>query len=216
MTLIRTPGISSGAGSGLPAGGVTGQVPVKTDDGAAWMSVGRPFKSGWYYPNHGSGPTRNMTVVGQSYTLPFDVETPTSFSGAAINVTTAGAAGAVFRAAVYASGSDGMPGDLMLDLGTVDISTTGVKTWTFGTPLTVQPDRLWLTGCWQGTATTVPVVTGFSGLAPGLGWSSVHTGAAVGYYYAGVNLITGSFPVNLPTPNGVEAGSCARIQLRVA
>jgi hypothetical protein len=139
----------------------------------------------------------------------------TTFSAAACNVTVAGAAGAVVRGGIFASAADGMPGDLLLDMGTVDITATGAKTWTFATPLTVQPDRIWLAAAWQGTTTTVPSLTGYDGKLPMLGWSAFQAAGIIGYQWA-AGTVPGAFPVNLGAPTGVETSTCPRVQLRVA
>lgn len=70
-------------------------------------------------------------------------------------VVTAGSAGALERMGIYAdNGTDGQPGALIVDGGTVAVTATGFKEVTLGAPVTLQPGIVWVGGSSQGGPTT--------------------------------------------------------------
>ena len=69
---------------------------------------------------------RYMTV-NRLYCAPFICPVDASFDQIGLQVAVAGAAGATVRMGIYASDAAGLPGDLILDAGTVDAATTGFR-----------------------------------------------------------------------------------------
>jgi hypothetical protein len=123
----------------IPTGGATGQVLAKasgTNYDTAWGERAVPW----------------VPIVGEIYghisnstaTFPLDTMTlmamyfpqPTVVDALRMDVSTAGAAGAVYRLGIYAATSTGSPGALIVDAGTVSATTTGNKLLTI-TPVTL-------------------------------------------------------------------------------
>jgi len=57
----------------------------------------------------------------------FFIARPLTIDRIAINVSSAGATGKKARLGIYANGTNNYPGSLVLDAGTVDVDSTGVK-----------------------------------------------------------------------------------------
>lgn len=104
------------------------------------------FKPGRYYAPGGA---RSAFAMGLNalHLIPFRVPTTTTFDRIGILVTTLAASSAV-RLGIYESLADGMPGDLVLDAGTVDSTTTGAKEIALSQVLT--PNLYWLAFVAQG------------------------------------------------------------------
>jgi len=66
-------------------------------------------------------------------------------------VTTAGGAGTILRIGLYRIGSDGNPAGLIVESGSIDVASTGVKTSTF-TAFVLPPGNYWF--AYLSTATT--------------------------------------------------------------
>jgi hypothetical protein len=99
--------------------------------------------AGYYYGILG-GSTFNSTrllVANYIYALPFIVLKEETFDRITINVTTL-VNPSVARLGIYADNGSGSPGALLLDAGTVDSSTTGVKGIEITQPLV--PGLYWL------------------------------------------------------------------------
>jgi hypothetical protein len=122
-TAWQTP--AAGGGGSLPdPGHIHGA-------GAAW----------WYVPGNQpmGATTKALNTPYQSY-YPWYVDVAYLIDQVAIEVTTAGA-GALVRAGLYNADTNWQPTTLLVDFGTFDASTTGVKIITLGTPLTLAPGR---------------------------------------------------------------------------
>lgn len=93
------------------------------------------FKSGYYYHSPSLQPDGTISHgVGDLIAAPFPVHSAMTFDRIGIEVTTSAASGVV-RLGIYGD-SDGIPGSLILDAGTVDASTTGAKEITISQQLT--------------------------------------------------------------------------------
>jgi len=90
------------------------------------------------------------------YFLPFYLQTGRGVQALAVQVFTAGSAGAVIRLGIYAD-ANGVPGTLIRDAGTIDATTTGVKTLSFSPPAITTPGWIWLAAASQGGPTTPPL-----------------------------------------------------------
>mgnify|MGYP002737179692 CR=1 FL=1 len=100
----------------------------------------------------GAATTTLVMTESRMVALPFFVPNGRSIDRIAVNVSTAGGTGSVIRLGIYAD-SNGVPGSLILDAGTIDSSSTGTKEITISaTKLT--GGRVWLAACQQGAAAT--------------------------------------------------------------
>ncbi len=143
--------------------------------------------SGYYYSSLGAA--GSAAVVQNTLTLsPFVVPTSTAFDRIGVNVAT-GAGSTTVRLGVYAD-SNGIPGALVFDAGTIDSSGTGIKTLTISQ--TLAAGRYWLAAVAQGGSPTLNTLTGV-GLPtgdPNLS-SNAGSGHCIAYTMTGV---TGALP----------------------
>lgn len=85
------------------------------------MATNRAFSSGKYYPGgEPGGISVNALTLNALYLVPFEVGKAARFDRIACEVTTAGGAGALCRMGIYDTAVDGMPGNLVIDAGTID------------------------------------------------------------------------------------------------
>lgn len=114
------------------ASGVPSCIPTPSGGGAA-IPEGRAAGGGvvlWQTPGfHCSGSTLAHSIGEVIAYEPIVVQTETSYDGIGVGVMVA-SAGETARLGVYASDDDWQPTTLVLDAGTVDVSTTGSKTIT--------------------------------------------------------------------------------------
>lgn len=85
----------------------------------------------------GAIPTSQAAVAittGTTQYVPFHVADDVTITSAVAEVTTASTAGGVVSLGIYAADEFWKPKDLVLDLGTQPVDSTGVKTWVVGTP----------------------------------------------------------------------------------
>lgn len=75
-------------------------------------------------------------IQNRLYAMPFPVLRPITVDRIAIEVSTAGAGGAAIRLGIYNNGTNLTPGTLLLDAGTVDATSTGLKAITISQALT--------------------------------------------------------------------------------
>ncbi len=132
--------------------------------------------------------------------LPFYVPEPQSFDRLAIHVTSASTGQA--RLGIYADNGDIYPGELVIDAGEVDTSTTGTKVRAI--ELTLDTGLYWIARLQSGTPTIRGVQTAAM-IALGLD-DPINVGLATGYrasfdyaelpnpYPAGAEYITGARP----------------------
>lgn len=123
--------------------------------GMDYLSGAMPFmlsgyKSGVVYPptglcgiKSGHSPTKDRV----SYVLT-TIGVPTTFTGIGINVGVGSSSTGTMRLGIYDTSDDGQPGTLVADWGTVDVTSTGVKTITISETLY---GNYWLAGVYQGT-----------------------------------------------------------------
>lgn len=116
-------------------------------------------------------------------------------------VTTPGGAGSVTRAGIYNSDANGLPSSLLLDAGTADTTTTGIKEITVSQALT--PGLYWVTAVNQGAATPAATLryvnfttaSGGAGITPWLigTWSSFNSWVS-GQCFEVNSGVTGALP----------------------
>lgn len=130
----------------------------------------------------------------------------------AVEVTTA-VAGATPRLGIYGSTSEGLPGSLIADFGTVDGSTTGVKELTVSQALPA--GRIWLVAAQQGSAAcTLRGVTGIDWTVPLTGSLATLFSSSINGYQSLGTSTTGAFPATAPSVQ--VSGSNAKILVRMA
>lgn len=148
----------SHAGADITSGTVAyGRLPVGT--ASSTIAAGdhhhiRAMVSGQWRMTLGSNVGTGTHSAGVERAQPIYLPPSTALQAVAVNVTTL-AASSVVRLGIR-SDSNGRPGNLLADWGTVDTTGTGNKTLaiTYTTPSTAT--RLWLTATAQGGA---PVLT---------------------------------------------------------
>ena len=137
--------------------GVTGAIKLKPDVAVA------PLSGTHLSATHNlatSAQTAVAMTVNKATALPLVLGFDTEISAANINVTTA-AAGADFQLALYESGADGYPTSTpTYTSATLSGATTGVKTDTFGSNITLYAGKqYWLAVNCGATACTVRAVS---------------------------------------------------------
>jgi len=154
------------AGQGLPTGGTTGQVLAKTsgtDYASGWIwgrSMPRPPVAGLCLPRLNLGSSNNGGPCGGYEEMRADymaVSRACTLGKISINIWTQSVtAGTVIRLGIYGVATDGRPGSLLADLGTVDVTTsTGIKTIDFtGTPVSITQDGFYFAHVWQAQNST--------------------------------------------------------------
>lgn len=166
-------------------------------------SDARRLVSGQWRVALGGVSTTSTHAIGVERANLIQLPAGTVLQNIAINVATLGA-GSVVRLGVRAD-SAGMPAALLSDLGTVDTSTTGVKTLAIA--FTVPPtSRLWLTATAQvGSA---PVLTARQTAGSDLDWtdSTIITTVPAAIFQTGV---TGALPAAFATSLGLIAAATA-------
>jgi len=160
-----------------------------------YANVGIGAKSGAYY-----GPaTASLSTVVPTLNLLqaklLVVAKTVSIVQLLAEVTAAGSAGAVGRLGLWADGADGYPAALIVDAGTIDCTTTGVKTVTVAQTLT--PGRYWLSYTAQVATATVRGDIGRDTTTPS-NLSGMASARQVGVQSAGVTgALPGTFPATL-------------------
>lgn len=106
-------------------------------------------------------PSQTSTAVipdGQMYCQAWDLAAPVTIDQTLVEcVTTPGGAGSLVRGGWYLdNGTFDKPGTLIVDMGTVDTSTTGVKT--FSSTLTLPVGRVWCAMAPQGVPAPNPTL----------------------------------------------------------
>jgi hypothetical protein len=118
--------------------------PFLAGDRDDTLAVGRPKGGGvTYYTIPGVGGTGgSLTIAADTdYYAPFMIMTPTVIDQLACDVT-AVSSGTNARMGLYRADRNWQPtGAPLVDSGTVDISTTGTKTYTPGTPVHLSRGR---------------------------------------------------------------------------
>jgi len=121
-------------------------------EGVEWYQPFPVHASGYYYsflpPGAGAG---FVSTLGVLSFIPFLVSKTTTYTRIALRCTGGSGAGRTARMGIYNSSSTtNAPTSLVLDAGTVDLSTTGSKSITISQSL--NPGLYYLAGVAQGTA----------------------------------------------------------------
>lgn len=181
------------------AGAVTG--PLTS------TAASRRLRAGYYYAADYVARSTGASSNGQMRLAGFVVGASTTFDRIRVEVTSAGSAGSVHRLGIYGSGADGAPDALVLDAGTVDTTTTGLKDITISQAL--PPGIYWIAVVQQGSPTTTATLRTVteSLLAPNSGAAT----AAAGWFQ---DAVTAALPANYS--GTLTAGSAPLPMLRAA
>lgn len=152
----------------------------------------------------GSGSYNDQDTSGRLNIFPWIHEYGGEIDAFIINCTTAGSGGTILRIGLYRVGSDGNPAGLIVESGSISVSSTGAKTSTF-TAFVLPPGHYWL--ALLSTATTA-LYTGSTGTAgsvlrgPASIGNSINDLAVAGY---ALGVSTSAMPSTCPaiswTPN---------------
>lgn len=185
-----------------PAGGAGGGVPVTG------------YVSTFYYPTSGTSGAVTPTL-DQLRVVPFRIDTAATWDRIGYLQNNVGTAGAVVRLGIYDSLTNGAPGNLVLDAGTVDASA-GLNLKTATISVTLSPGVYWLgavaqvaTSALVPYGTTYPFVYLLATNAPQNYPSSLVTC----YTKSGV---TGALPASFASTASAGAGAGPYLFLRAA
>lgn len=142
------------AGVGVPAGGTAGQVLSKidsTDYNTQWSTPssggggfsfaapsGRYIKTGYFNGN---------TVLGTQrliFSRPILLTSSQTFSKIGIQTGSANSVACTVSLAIYGSGTDGLPGNLILDAGSISMTTSSSVLYQITINQTLSAGRYWL------------------------------------------------------------------------
>ena len=143
-------------------------------DISAYRAKGSTLNQWFSSPNTGTALTTGAPTVNNLRAIPFVVSKVITIDQMAINVTTVGAGGTGnARIGIYEDNGNSYPGALIVDAGTNITTSTGVKTFTTGLPVTLDPGLYWLVYVHNNT-TTAPTIRSFAvaSLIPVLGYAS--------------------------------------------
>ena len=110
----------------------------------------------------GAGSYNDQDTSGRLNIFPWIHEYGGEIDAFMINCTTAGGAGTILRMGLYRVGSDGNPAGLIVESGSIDVASTGVKTSTF-TAFVLPPGHYWLGLLSDGTSALYVGSTGTAG-----------------------------------------------------
>jgi hypothetical protein len=145
--------------------------------------------AGGYAKTYGVGVGTTVLTANAVIAVPIVIPRIGTATSINIRVTSAGAAGSVIRLGLYADTGAFNPRSLIADGGTVDGTTTGLKTATISVP--VKPGIYWLVAVGQGAPATQPTVNSLTGQAPIFDASPDPATGVNGYFQLGV---TGALP----------------------
>lgn len=188
-----------------------------TDAQLAALSSTYAYAPGRWYaaPELVRGTTGQPQSDGVASAAAFHAQGSLTLDRLAIEVMSAGSTGAVVRLGIYADDA-GLPGDLVLDGGTVDATTTGLKELTISQALTSRR-RYWFVTAPQGNPATQPHLRASTsqGVYPAPGSEDSITAVrqeSNGWYKTG---ISGALPGVFGAPTG-DAAATTIIGMRAA
>ncbi len=168
----------------------------------------------YWYQGPGDG-TTSALAQGLMCLMPIYFAKAVTITGLRYEVTSAGSLGSVGRLGMYNDDGNGYPTSLIIDAGTLNNETTGVKSVTTGINIAVPADSLrWFAYANQGAPTTNSTMRAIGNLGGVVGNAGVGETDSGAYTLSGV---TGAFPANY-TAEGSETYSSTgcRMEARVA
>lgn len=165
----------------------------------------------WYESRNGSTITTSVFVQNRVYCYPLFVSESITIDRLGVECVTANAS-TTWRIGIYNSDSNGVPSTVLLDAGTVDTSTIGLKTITVNQ--TLSAGLYFIAGVWQGGSAS-PTMRSYS--ASSGNWAPIASTTQQSSGYSNeyhVDSITGS----LGTISAPAIGSLSqtRTQFRIA
>jgi hypothetical protein len=134
-------------------------------------------------------------------------------------VTAAGTAGCTIRLGIYADNGNYMPGQLVLDAGTIPGDAVGVAEITLGSATVLPAGYYWIGGVVQGAPAAPPTLRVLSGnnVPPGFILGAGTSAPPAGQSISGVGqtAVSGALPATLPSPGGSGAAP-VRIFLKLS
>lgn len=145
--------------------GTTAGTVAAGDDSRFGQSAGtgRTLKAAtrWYLVGNAARVSNAIPNESWENAQRFVASRSTTLTSVAVKVATAGSTGAVLRIGIRAEGSNGLPGAVLAQ-GTVDPTTTGIKTLTVSVPV-VAGTVYYVCTVVQGGATTRPSMESVNG-----------------------------------------------------
>lgn len=179
-----------------------------------------PPKSGnYFYPASGTANGSSTTLGnGSARALPWFLEASVTITKMAVDVTSAGDAGAAkLRLGIYADTGAYYPGGLLVDAGQVAADAVAMVEATIN--LTLARGIYWIVSCVQGVTTTQPGIRTVTGWIPPINLPIGTTlpaanGTNTGNHYS-VSGVTGAFPSTF-AGGGVVGATVPRVLLKAA
>ena len=165
----------------------------------------------WYENKNGSTITTATFSQNRVYCYPLFIQESITIDRLGVECTTASAS-TTWRIGIYNSDSNGLPTTVVLDAGTVDTSTTGLKTITVNQ--TLAAGLYFIAGVWQGGSAS-PTMRAY-GTSSG-NWSPIASTTQQSTSYSNeyhVDGITGS--LGTLSSLSISSAGLARTQFRVA
>ena len=145
------------AGNVLKSNGTTWTSGSSDPGAGSYPRVYAPTTGRWIRSGPGGVTDQEGTGLGYMRSTRIHIPATITFDRIACNVTI-GAANALVRLGIYTSNSNGVPSSLVLDAGTADASTSGVKQITINQQLTA--GDYWLSLASQGATCTIHTFSG--------------------------------------------------------
>lgn len=166
----------------------------------------------WYAPlsTATTGAPANESLHAVPLTVPPEAA---AIDRIGVEVTVAGATGALVRLGVYADDGNGYPGELLLDAGTLPAASAGQKE--IAVALALEEELLWLAYVAQAAPVTLPtirVLGSATAVAP-IGAATPGSSAAAWRVSAAV---PGELPATFPTSGVVPNGGGPRVAVRAS
>jgi len=160
---------------------------------AAYQATIPGYRTGQFYGPIGASTSTRSFSANQLRVVPFRVRSSQLFDRISIETTTAGGAGTLYRLGVFASHTDGFPGAVLLDAGTV-AGDAAPAPQTITISLTLTPGVYWLGVAAQSVAGS-PVLRGLSGgdtsgVNLAQPQSGVHTGVTTSFLFTAAGAFT--------------------------
>lgn len=140
ISTVGNIGATGANGSTGPTGatgptGTTGATGPSIQTGS-YIDIITPLSGDWMVGAFGNAYFSQNAGVGFMRCRAIYVPTTLTFTGISTYVDVAASAGGVVRMGIYNADSRGRPNNLVLDAGTIDSTTTGIKTITISKSLT--------------------------------------------------------------------------------
>ena len=170
------------------------------------------LSANWYDAKNGATISSSAYTLNRLYLYPLFIQESITIDRLGVECTVANAS-TTWRVGIYNADSNGVPTTVLLDAGTVDTSTTGLKTITVSQ--TLNTGLYYIAGVWQGGSTS-PQMRSY--VNSGGDWSPVPSTSQLIANYNTSYQINSGVSGALPTFSGSVVSSVlpARTQFRIA